>query len=67
MEISIPRRSANAAPLWKQWADGVYEADNTSMRRAREPLVHIHASDRSGSDMVIDFTGTQPQTSGNNN
>ena len=50
--------------------DGVYEADNwiEAPGSKKDPIVHIHVKVTvSGSDMVIDFTGTSPQSSGNNN
>jgi N-methylhydantoinase B len=69
MEIIYSEVERKCRAVVETIPDGVYEADNyVDAPGAKEPLVHIHVKVTvSGSDMVIDFTGTQPQTSGNNN
>jgi N-methylhydantoinase B len=69
MEIIYSETERKCRAVVETIPDGVYEADNyVDAPGAREPLVHIHVKVTvSGSDMEIDFTGTQPQTSGNNN
>jgi N-methylhydantoinase B len=69
MEIIYSETERKCRAVVETIPDGVYEADNyVDAPGAREPLVHVHVKVTvSGSDMEIDFTGTQPQTSGNNN
>jgi N-methylhydantoinase B len=69
MEIIYSEAERKCRAVVETIPDGVYEADNyVDAPGAKEPLVHIHVKVTvSGSDMEIDFTGTQPQTSGNNN
>ena len=69
MEIIYSETERKCRAVVETIPDGVYEADNyVDAPGAKEPLVHIHVKVTvSGSDMEIDFTGTQPQTSGNNN
>ncbi len=69
MEIIYSETERKCRAVVETIPDGVYEADNyVDAPGAKEPLVHIHVKVTvSGSDMEIDFTGTQPQTAGNNN
>jgi N-methylhydantoinase B len=69
MEIIYSETERKCRAVVETIPDGVYEADNyIEAPGAKEPIVHIHVKVTvSGSDMEIDFTGTQPQTSGNNN
>ena len=69
MEIIYSETERKCRAVVETIPDGVYEADNyVDAPGAKEPLVHIHVKVTvSGSDMTIDFTGTQPQTAGNNN
>jgi N-methylhydantoinase B len=69
MEIIYSEAERKCRAVVETIPDGVYEADNyVDAPGAKEPLVHIHVKVTvSGSDMEIDFTGTQPQTAGNNN
>jgi N-methylhydantoinase B len=69
MEIIYSETERKCRAVVETIPDGVYEADNyIDAPGAKEPLVHVHVKVTvSGSDMEIDFTGTSPQTSGNNN
>jgi len=66
MEIIYSEAERKCRAVVETIPDGVYEADNyVDAPGAKEPLVHIHVKVTvSGSDMEIDFTGTQPQTGG---
>jgi N-methylhydantoinase B len=69
MEIIYSETERKCRAVVETIPDGVYEADNyIDAPGAKEPLVHVHVKVTiSGSNMEIDFTGTSPQTSGNNN
>src|SRR5262249_11058186 len=69
MEIIYSEAERKCRAVVETIPDGVYEADNyVDAPGAKEPLVHIHVKVTvSAGDMTIDFTGTQPQTAGNNN
>ena len=69
MEIIYSEAERKCRAVVETIPDGVYEAENfIEAPGAKEPIVHIKVKVTvSGSDMEIDYTGTQAQTSGNNN
>jgi len=69
MEIIYSEAERKCRAVVETIPDGVYEADNyIEAPGAKEPIVHIHVRVTvSGSDMEIDYTGSQAQTAGNNN
>jgi N-methylhydantoinase B len=69
MEVIYSEAERKCRAVVETIPDGVYEADNyIDAPGAKEPVVHVHVKVTvSGSDMVIDYTGTQAQTAGNNN